>query len=254
MDEINSARNIKRKGEPIFDLTSGLRRRNMVWTVAISALLVVLLATVASGRLSGLGQFAISTSKPANSVGNGLGNGTPAAKGQTASTTNQTSVGPLGSLGGSLPQSSSVQLPVWLLYLVVATATATGLFFVLRRRLPADTYDFKAALEQLEKERSALEWSWSYKLRNAALLRYYSIVRMLCSKLGVEEKPSETPREFLEKATSELKLESGEALRFVEAFNRARYGVELSQDEAKEAAAYMGAFVDSLRRSLGLGS
>jgi len=233
----------------------GMRKGNVFWTAAISALLVVLLATAASGRLTGLGQLALSPSTSSNSFGNGAENGSPASdRSVTVATGRSTMESPGSRGGGSLPLYSSVQLPVWLLYLVVALATATGLFFVSRRRLPADTYDFKAAMEQLEKERSALEWSWSYRLRNAALLRYYSAVRALCSKLGVKEEPSETPREYLEKATKVLRLESGEASRFAEAFNRARYGLELSEDEAEEAAAYMGDFVDGLRRSLGLGN
>jgi hypothetical protein len=137
---------------------------------------------------------------------------------------------------------------------LVAVATAAGLIFVARRRTPGDTYDFREALKQLEEEHSLMRWSWSYRLRNAALLRYYALMRALCSKLGVQDDPAETPKEFIDKATRVLKIEPREARQFADAFNRARYGLELSENEAREAASFMGRFVDDLRRSLNLGS
>ncbi len=114
-------------------------------------------------------------------------------------------------------------------------------------------YDFAAALDQLEKERSLVAGSWSQKLRNIALLRYYSLMRKICSQMGLADSPSETSLEYLSRVATALKISQTDAADFAAAFDRARYGGELSDEEARNASAHMASFVNGLRESFSRG-
>lgn len=145
-----------------------------------------------------------------------------------------------------------LSLSEWPLYLLVAIALAAGLTLLMRSSSQTTVYDFAAALDQLDKQRSELEGSWSHKLRNAALLRYYSVMRNVCEKMGLPDAPSETPAEYLVRIAKAFKVDVPDARGFAAAFERARYGGELSDTEAKDTAMHMAKFVDGLRGSVGL--
>jgi hypothetical protein len=100
----------------------------------------------------------------------------------------------------------------------------------------------------MEQQRKYLEETWSYKLRNAALLRYYLLMRRACLKVGLMDEPAETPQEYVGRVSSFFEVERSDASKFALAVNRSRYGEELSEREAAEASKFMGAFAEVIRR------
>jgi len=106
----------------------------------------------------------------------------------------------------------------------------------------------EGALQDMEQQRKYFEETWSYKLRNAALLRYYLLMRRVCLKIGLRDEPAETPQEYIDRVSTFFKVEKSEAVKFASAVNRSRYGEELSEAEAGEASRFMGAFADVIRR------
>lgn len=135
----------------------------------------------------------------------------------------------------------------WLLYLAIFVALVAGVAFLLRSPGETGVYDFASAINQLDKQRLSLEGTWSQRLRNAALVRYYSIMRKVCAQIGLGDEPSETPLEYLHRVATELGIGQDDAAGFAAAFDRARYGNELSDGEAKTAARSMAKFLDGLK-------
>jgi hypothetical protein len=220
----------------------------------LSLLLVLTVGTIAAGRLSGVGSIRPGGSTLAIGLGNSNQTLRGLGPGLSASSTPGSTASPSASVKEAVPLvQPRVPLSDWLLYAAVALALAVGLGFLLRSSSEAGVYDFAAAIDQLDKQRSLLEESWSQKLRNVALLRYYSLMRKICTQMGVEDGPSETPLEYLGRVAKALKISQGDAANFAAAFDRARYGGELSDDETRNAAAYMARFVDGLRESIGHG-
>jgi hypothetical protein len=84
-------------------------------------------------------------------------------------------------------------------------------------------------------------------------VNYYLLVRKLGNQLGVKEKPQETAREYLDRVSRELKVDLTQSRRFADAFNRARYGLELTDSEIQDASGFMGGFVDGIRSRLKVG-
>jgi hypothetical protein len=113
--------------------------------------------------------------------------------------------------------------------------------------------DLESTLQEMEQERKYLQETWSYRLRNAALLRYYLFMRRACLKVGLRDEPAETPQEYVGRVSSFFKVEKSEAAKFASAVNRSRYGEELSKLEAGEVSKFMGAFADVIRRRAGEG-
>jgi len=122
---------------------------------------------------------------------------------------------------------------------------------VLRLRTSVQVLDLEGTLRAMEEQRKYLEESRSYKLRNAALLRYYLLMRRACLKVGLRDEPAETPQEYVERASSFFKVEELEAGKFASAVNRSRYGEELSQTESMEVSKFMSSFADVIRRRAG---
>jgi hypothetical protein len=108
--------------------------------------------------------------------------------------------------------------------------------------------NLERTLDEMELQQKYLVETWSSKLRNAALLRYYLLMRRACAKFGIPEETTETPQEYIGRVSSALKVESTEARRFADAVDRSRYGEELSQEDTSEASRFMSAFTDVIRR------
>jgi hypothetical protein len=108
--------------------------------------------------------------------------------------------------------------------------------------------DLEDTLQGMEQQGKYLEETWSYRLRNAALLRYYLLMRKACLRIGLRDEPAETPQEYVGRVSSFFKVEKSEAAKFASAVNRSRYGEELSEAEVGEASKFMGAFADVIRR------
>jgi len=228
-----------------------MQRLRLAWLCVISLLLVLTVGTIAAGRLSGIssphlgGSTGVSGGGGSNSTQAGTGFGAPAASGTATQTVTSAS-----SSEYVPPVPSSITPSDWLLYATAGLALAAGLAFLLRSSGEAGVYDFTSAIDQLDKQRSLVEGSWSLKLRNVALLRYYSLMSKICTQMGLADGPSETPLEYLGRVAEALKISQGDAADFAAAFDRARYGGELSDEDARNAAALMARFVNGLRESV----
>jgi hypothetical protein len=247
MTGLERTETVKQSGTPATVVGKGPKLR---WLAVVSGLLVVVLAAVESGRLAGL-----------NGFGQGLVPSIIRANASQPISTGSATGATVGSTTSALPASNVPHLPNppgftlagWYIYVLLAAALILGFVFLLRGGRNAGVYDFAGALEELEAERSRLRRSWSSKLRNATLIRYYSLMRRVCSKVGIEEVAAETPREYIDRVTRELNMNPNEAGKFAEVFNRARYGLELSDEEVEEASGFMGGFVDMIRRRTEIG-
>lgn len=127
------------------------------------------------------------------------------------------------------------------------------LFVILRKASGSKVVDFKGALEDTEEERSRIRAAWSGGTRNETLLRYYAVMQKICGRIGIKDIPSETPSEYTRRVAANLGMEFGQATRFAQVFNRARYGLELSLDETADASTFMGDFLDAIRRRVEVG-
>jgi len=229
-----------------------LKHRDVLWLIAVSALLVVVLGHSESGQLAGLKNLG-----PGGNAGLGLGS--------SSSGTNESfAIGinipgnfslPPSSPQGFYPQPFRIPIPnsYWLLYVLSGLAALSALWFFLRSSKAGSVYDFAADLEGLEKARRMLEGSWSYRLRNAAVVNYYLLVRKMGAQLGVKEATHETAKEYLDRVSLELKVDLTQSRRFADVFSRARYGLELTDSEIQEASKFMGGFVEGIRRTTKVG-
>jgi hypothetical protein len=139
-------------------------------------------------------------------------------------------------------------LPVWFLLTVLVVCFGSACLLIFRLRTSVQVLDLEGTLQEMEQQRKYLEETWSYRLRNAALLRYYLLMRRACLKVGLRDEPSETPQEYVGRVSSFFGVENSETAKFASAVNRSRYGEELTELEAGEAARFMGAFADVIRR------
>lgn len=145
-------------------------------------------------------------------------------------------------------------LPVsltWFLAGVAVLCLGGACLLILRPRTSVRVLDLGETLQEMEKQRKYLEETWSYRLRNAALLRYYILMRRACLKVGLRDEPAETPQEYVGRVSSFFEVQKSEAAKFAYAVNRSRYGEELSELEAGEASKFMGAFAEVIRRRAG---
>ncbi|MDA4136240.1 MAG: DUF4129 domain-containing protein [Thaumarchaeota archaeon] len=227
-----------------------MQRLRLAWVCVISLLLVLTVGTIAAGRLSGVSSLHLGGS--AGAIGGGGGsNSTETRTGFGVSPVSGTATATSSSSNEYVPPvPSSITPSDWLLYATAGLALAAGLAFLLRSSGEAGVYDFTSAIDQLDKQRSLVEGSWSLKLRNVALLRYYSLMSKICTQMGLADGPSETPLEYLGRVADALKISQRDASDFAAAFDRARYGGELSDEDARNAAALMARFVNGLRESV----
>ncbi len=130
----------------------------------------------------------------------------------------------------------------------VVLALGSGMVVMLLRGESPTVFDLKGLIEQMESQRSYFVRSWSRKLRNVALLRYYVLMAEVCSKVGIEDGPTETPHEFIGRASAELGVIGTDQTRFADAVDRAHYGAELSSDEVDEASKFMDSFTQTIAR------
>ena len=141
----------------------------------------------------------------------------------------------------------------WFILIAVVLSLGAGMAFLLTRSENPKVFDLRGAIEEMKNQRSHFEGSWSQKLRNAALLRYYVLMAEVCAKVGILDGPTETPNEFIERASAELEVAGPDSNRFAEVVDRAHYGAELSSDEVQDASRFMDSFTTSVVRRVGLG-
>lgn len=165
----------------------------------------------------------------------------------TQSSTTRTSQGvAAGATGGSLNDLAQYALAS------IVLALGSGMVILLLRRESPKVFDLKGLIEEMESQRSYFVGSWTRKLRNAALLRYYVLMAEVCSRVGIEDGPTETPQEFIGRASAELEVTGPDETRFADAVDRAHYGAELSSDEVEEASKFMDSFTKTIARRVTL--
>ena len=144
-------------------------------------------------------------------------------------------------------------LPLWALGALAVIGFGGVCFLILRLGSSVHEVDLDSTLKEMEQERRYLERSWSYKLRNAALLRYYLLMRKACLKIGLKDEPAETPQEYVGRISSFFEVDQSQASQFALAVNRSSYGEELSESEAEIASKFMSGFVEVIRKSVSNG-
>jgi len=152
----------------------------------------------------------------------------------------------VGATGGSLDDLAQYAL------ISIVLALGSGMVVLLLRRESPKVFDLKGLIEEMESQRSYFVRSWTRKLRNVALLRYYVLMAEVCSRVGIEDEPTETPQEFIGRASAELEVTGPDQTRFADAVDRAHYGVELSSDEVEEASKFMDSFTKMIARRVTL--
>lgn len=226
--------------------------------VFVCILVIVVLSAVESGRIVGA-NYGFTVAWNQNGIGQPL---YPTATNTTATNTTMTTVTVTreSKTNGTSPSPNSqslfppLVLPAWLVipeWLLTALAVGSFIgacFLILRLRTNVRVINLEDTLKEMELQQKYLAETWSSRLRNAALLRYYLLMRRACAKVGLPEETSETPREYIGRVSTSLKVEAAEASRFANAVDRSRYGEELSQKDASEASRFMSAFTDVIRR------
>ena len=145
------------------------------------------------------------------------------------------------------PLDYALSLPGWLLLAIVIGFLSASVFLIIRLRTGILTIDLNRTIREMEEQQKRLTNSWSYRLRNRALLRYYILLVRACTKIGLKEIPTETPMEYIERASSFLNVDGKEASNFAAAVNRCRYGEELSKEDAASASILMRQFTQVIR-------
>jgi hypothetical protein len=231
------------------------RLDGVVLLACVCMLLIVVAGAVESGKVAG---FRYGDSSIAKLLGiSGRVNPTTGAKGNTTTVVPGNSTATNGGktkgtswLNFSLPILPNLLpvLPAWFLVTVAIVCFGGACLLILRLRTDVHVLDLENTLQEMEQQRKYLEERWSYKLRNAALLRYYVLMRRACLRVGLQDEPAETPQEYVGRVSSFFKVEKSEAAMFASAVNRSRYGQELSELEVGRASKFMSGFADLIRR------
>jgi hypothetical protein len=241
-------------------MASVKRPREVLLLALMCVLLVLALGAIESGRLAGvvygkglaIPGFNFSWNLNRTQTAQGFPNNSTAVTGTATSENSTTQVFEYQN-GGPLASTFAFfsTVPDWLLTTIAIAGFAGVCFLALRLKSDIHVIDFQATLREMEIQQKRLSEAWSSKLRNEALLRYYALMRRACSRVGLQERMTETPQEYIGRASSFLHVDDRQAVSFAVAVNRCRYGEELSADEAGEASVFMSSFTNVIRRKTG---
>jgi hypothetical protein len=198
--------------------------------------------TTQTGRTTSIGQTTVKSTTTHRTTRT-----TPSSGGST----NTTSVG--GAATGAAALGPSLELVAWYVLVPAAVCLAGGMVALLIRKERPRIFDLKAVVKEMENQRDYFANSLSKRLRNAALLRYYVLMAEACAKLGIADRPADTPHEFIGRASIELRVGAEDAERFAEVVDRAHYGEELSVEEVASASKFMDSFTTVVIGRAGLG-
>ena len=227
---------------------------NVGLLVGICALCVILLASVESGTIGGVLSPGFSGKVGLVGYANGTlhrGNVTSATLttvitvSKTTLTTGTESV----TVSTVATSSGGIASADWLLPVLVAALVLIGFLFA---RLPTKTkqvVDLEGDFEDLRRQKTNFDSATSFKVRNAALIHYYTIVRKVCAKVGLVDAGPETPREYIARLSSQLKADPGDALAFAAAVDEAMYGTELPPEKVSSMSNFMESFTETIRRT-----
>lgn len=109
-------------------------------------------------------------------------------------------------------------------------------------------HDLSSMIEELGVEANKF-MNPNYKaMRNEVVVKYYALLTKICGELGLKELKWETPQEYLGRVSEKFELNRQTARIFAVLFERARYGLDMSREEALSASSFMREFLDSLMR------
>jgi hypothetical protein len=230
-----------------------MKRGPILWLGLVAILLAIILGAVQNGHVQGLRN--VGEVFPANfRIGFPLQGATYWSNTTITTTVNGTVVTvrtvPVGSSGLPSP-GLGVVLASWYIYVLFAATLLLAIVVLLRGSRNAEVHYLPVNVQQQEEAGPTPSPAWSSQLRNQAVLRYYSKMSRACTEAGIEESQHETPTEFIDRVAAKLRLDSVSSATFARIFNRARYGLELSSQEVKDASEFMGQFVDALQRRIG---
>ncbi len=231
---------------------------NIGLLVGICALSVILLASVESGTIGGVLSPGFSGKVGLANYANGTlhrGNVTSVTLTTviTISKTTITAGTGSGTVSTIVVSSGGIASADWLLPVLVAALVPIGFLFA---RLPAkakQVVDLEGDFEDLRREKASFDSATSFKLRNAALIHYYTIVRRVCSKVGLVDAGPETPREYIRRLSSQLKADPQDALAFATAVDEAMYGAELPPERVSSMSDFMEKFTETIRSATDAG-
>lgn len=181
------------------------RASDGVLLLSVCALLVFVLGAAESGAGPVMGQWSFLPPAPAHSqttqaVQSTIETATTAqtsgGQGTTGVVTQTTTQGVGTSSTQGIPVGTQgAQLDAILWYPLVVAVVSLGVLMtiMLVKLKKPNVIDLKGALGEMEGERNRFVDTWSTKLRNAALLRYYVLLAQVCAKVGIEDTP-QTPR------------------------------------------------------------
>jgi hypothetical protein len=224
------------------------RTINVLWLLAVCALSIVLMGSVESGRLSGL--YFPNVSLPNLTFPN-----LNRAAGAVANQSNQSGASLAfikpPHLNQNLIESGQAPFdaPFWLVYLLLVGALLVGyVSLTTARRKKTSVHNLSSMIDELGLEANRFS-NPSYKgMRNEAVVKYYAVLSKVCAELGLKELRWETPQEYLARVSEKFGLNVQTAKIFAALFERARYGVDLDQEEILSASRFMREFLDSLIR------
>ncbi len=220
--------------------------------IGVCALSILVLGAVESGRVAG-----VSSPGGANAVGLNVSAGGTVARSTAVTTTGLggSSSGGSNLTGGPAPPPATRYVTAgslasaWLVPVLAACLILIGFLYLRLPSRQSSVVDLGAEFEEMHLQKSQLEDAASYRARNEALLRYYALVRLACSKIGLGDAGSETPREYIGRLSSRLRLDASEAREFATAVDEAMYGLEVAPERVGGLAKFMSAFAEGARRA-----
>jgi len=249
-DGSNSSSNIAaERSTPTMEKPEGA-----VLLTSVCILLIIVLGTVESGRVAGA-NYQMGIPIPGLNLSSWIRFSHP-----LNATASPSQSSPIASQNHNLTQSSQNPfisfayvtflpvIPGWFLIVLAITCFVGACFLTLRLKTDESVIDLEETIKEMELQQKRLAATWSHKLRNIALLRYYLLMKRACAQVGLHEKITETPKEYIERAASFFNVDSAYAAKFARTVNRCRYGEELSGEEIHEASKFMGDFTDVIRR------
>lgn len=221
--------------------------------LGVCLLSILLLSAVESGKIAGVndaGPPSLLGLHPSNSTLERATVATATAMG--TSTVSQTTLG-TNVTSSSTPQSPNSQdigvlSSTWLVAILAATILAIGVLYLRLPSRPKNVVDLEGEFYEMRLQQTTLEKTTDYKVRNAALVRYFELVRKVCTRVGLVDASSETPHEYIGRLSSRLSVDQGDAQRFATVIDEAMYGVELPPERTQGLSKFMGAFTENVRR------
>lgn len=226
---------------------------NLLLLLGVCALSVLLVGALESGGLAG-----VTSPGPADLVHTKNGNGSSLNEVTVVVTTSGalTLSGATTFTNYTMTTVVTTSLPgttydllgsAWLIPLLAVSLILIGALYIGLPSRRREVFDLEDEFHEMRAQEEAMAGASDYKARNEALLRYYALVRGVCSKAGITDTSTETPREFISRLSGVLKADLAEAESFSSMINEAMYGLEIPPERAAGLAGFMRGFAEKIR-------